>query len=132
LWRALLYGGLLAALLYTHYVGVFIALTHGLHLLLTQPRHSRRFLLPGLIAAVLYAPWLPVLYWQITTHGGAAAYPFTDLNTAMAALIYFLTGGYWWLYALPILGCVLHIFTSPPNPLSIHREGESVGSEVYR
>ena len=101
--RTLIYGGTLTALMLTQYVGGFIALTHGLHLLLTQPRRIGRMLFPTVIALVLYAPWLPALYWQYTTHGGAAAIPFDDLHTAVAALIFFVTGGYWGLYVLPIL-----------------------------
>ncbi len=110
--RTLIYAGLLAALMYTHYVGVFIALTHGLHLLLTRPRKLKLMVAPVMLAEGLYAPWLPALYWQFTTHGGAAAIPFDDLNVALAALIYFLTSGYWGLHLLA-MGSAL-VFSSPP------------------
>jgi uncharacterized membrane protein len=106
--RALFYGGLLALLAYTHYAGAFIVLTHGLHLLLTRPRRSWRILGPGVVALVLYTPWLPSLGWQLTTHGGPAASPFTDLNVALAALIYFVSGGYWGLHLFPLGVAVFH------------------------
>ena len=115
-WRTLVYGCLLAALMYTQYVGAFIVVTHGLHLLLTQPRHSGRIVTPAVIALLLYVPWIPALHWQLTTHGGAAAIPFGDLNVALAALIFFLTGGYWGLYLLPLVLAVSKITPSPPAP----------------
>ncbi|HLV37045.1 MAG TPA: glycosyltransferase family 39 protein [Spirillospora sp.] len=101
--RTVLYGGLLAALPYTHYAGALIALTHAIHLLLTQPRRFGRFALPGGLALLLFAPWIPSLVWQLNTHGGPAAPPFTQPDAAVAALIFYLTGGYWGIYIAPFV-----------------------------
>ena len=64
---ALAVGG--AALLWSHYWGGFVLLALALHALSTQ----RRALLPFVWAfggiALLFAPWLPVLYDQITAQG---------------------------------------------------------------
>lgn len=106
--RTLLYSALLAALPYVHYAGGLIFIGHALHLLLTRPRQSWRISLPGGVALVLFAAWIPSLWWQLNTHGGPAAPPFTNLSVGMAALIFFFTGGYWGLYLIPFaLGSAL-------------------------
>lgn len=96
---SVMYGILLAGLAYTHYAGVLILASHGLHLLLTLPRRVWRLVLPGVIALVMFAPWLR---WQFNAYGGPAAIPFDDIGTGLAALIFFMTGGYAGLYALAI------------------------------
>jgi uncharacterized membrane protein len=101
--RTLLYGALLALLAYVHYAGILIALTHALHRLLLHPRRAWILIWPGGLALAFYAPWLPALIEQWQAHGGPAAPPFTDVGVALAALVFFLTGGYWALYALPLL-----------------------------
>lgn len=106
--RTVVYGALLAALPYTHYAGAFTALAHALHLLLTRPRRVLRWLLPGGLALLLFAPWVPSLLWQMAAHGGPAAPAFTDAGIALAALVFFFTGGYGGLYLLPfVLGDAL-------------------------
>ena len=62
-----LYAGLLVALLYTHYVGVWIIVVHGLHALLIPPRR-RAWIGAVALVGLLFAPWLPVLLHQIETH----------------------------------------------------------------
>lgn len=106
--RALIYGLLLAALPCAHYAGALIALTHTLHLLLTRPRLLARLLLPGGIALLLFAPWIPSALWQLNAHGGPAAPPFTRADSALADLIFFFTGGFWLLYLLPLAGVIPH------------------------
>jgi hypothetical protein len=68
---------LLAALLYTHAWGGFLAVAMALvwlALLAAAPRRRRRLLVDGVIAfggaIVLFAPWLPTLAYQ-TAHTGA-------------------------------------------------------------
>lgn len=64
----LLYGALAVALVYTHYVGFLVLAAHGLYVLSAAPRR-----LPWLAAAlsgvaVLYLPWAPSAYWQLTQY----------------------------------------------------------------
>lgn len=100
--RTVIYGAVMAALLYTHYAGVFIILAQGLHLLLTRPRRVWRWLIPAGFGLLLYVPWLPALWWQYTVHGHPSALPFADTQTALDALLFFVTGGYLALYVIPI------------------------------
>lgn len=99
---------LLAALPYTHYAGGLLPLTHLVHLLWTRPARIGHLVLPVGLALALFAPWLPSVIWQWNAHGGPAAPPFGNTITAAAALVFFLTGGYWALYLLPFgLGSAL-------------------------
>ncbi len=104
--RVLLYGGLMAALLYTHDAGVLILLTQALHLLLSRPRRILRWLWPAGLALLCFAPWIPVILAQWRSYGQPGAPPFSDLGVALAALSYALTGGYLLLYLLPALGLI--------------------------
>jgi hypothetical protein len=63
--RSLLYGLLLASLVYTHYHGGWLVLAHVADLLLFQRQRLRAWVLPLSIAALLFVPWLPVLAQQI-------------------------------------------------------------------
>jgi len=113
---AILYGGLLAALLYTHYAGALIVLTQFAHLLLSQPRRILRWLIPAGLALLLYLPWIPVILDQLAIFGRPGAPPFDDAGVALAALIYALTGGYGWLYLISLLGL----------PFAIRRHGPAI------
>lgn len=126
--RALVYGLLMAAMLYTHYSGALVILTHGLHLLLTggwrmivssgEPRATRtrsigfgvvRFVAPYVIAFIAYLPWLPTFLNQMRANpNGPLAIPVpTDWGT-VAGLVLILTAGVWILFVLPfILGTAI-------------------------
>ncbi|HEX2909078.1 MAG TPA: glycosyltransferase family 39 protein [Phototrophicaceae bacterium] len=114
--RASSYGLLLALLLYTHYAGALIILTHFLHGLLTAIQHPAKLLrklphglLPYLLALLLFAPWLPVFLSQMRAnpHGPLALPLPTDWGTA-AGLLLIVTGGYGGLMLLPFgLGTAL-------------------------
>lgn len=104
--RMLVYGLLLTALPYAHYAGALVLLTHALHLLLTRPRMLPCWLLPGGIALILFAPWIPPALWQLNAHGGPAAPPFTRVDVALTELVFFFTGGFWLLYLIPLVGVV--------------------------
>lgn len=101
--RGLLYGGLLAALLYTHYAGALLALTLLVHALLFPLRRGWAALLfPFAPALALFAPWLPVFFDQMRANpNGPLALPVpTDWGT-LAALALIFTGGHWLLPLLP-------------------------------
>jgi hypothetical protein len=106
--RTLLYALSMAALLYTHYAGALIAITHLIHLLLVRPRAWKRanwlrFPLPYGLAALLYLPWLPIFLSQMKANpNGPLAIPVKTDWAAVAALVLILTGGSWALMAAPL------------------------------
>ncbi|HEX3049135.1 MAG TPA: glycosyltransferase family 39 protein [Aggregatilineaceae bacterium] len=55
-----------AALLLSNYWGGFVLLALGVHAILTQRRQIRMWLLTFAGIGILYIPWLPMLYKQIT------------------------------------------------------------------
>jgi hypothetical protein len=58
-WRDwLLYALFAAFTMYVHYYGLFALLTHGLYLLGSQRRLLKPWLLAGLLALLLFTPWL--------------------------------------------------------------------------
>ncbi|MBX3057015.1 MAG: glycosyltransferase family 39 protein [Anaerolineae bacterium] len=71
--RWLLYALACALTIYSHYYGVFALLSHGLFLLLGARRLLWQWLLAGLVAALLFAPWLaatlPGWLGQLTVPG---------------------------------------------------------------
>ncbi|MBL8163371.1 MAG: glycosyltransferase family 39 protein [Anaerolineae bacterium] len=123
LWRALAYALTGAALLYTHYAGALILLTHMGHtlcmalwphphkpvrgqsrnILCVSLRLCGEFLVPYLLMLVLFVPWLGVLLDQMRANpSGPLALPVpTDWGT-VAALLLILTGGYPLLTLLPL------------------------------
>jgi len=119
--RAVIYGVLMAALLYTHYVGALIILTQIVHFLITTvgaqreeslwhhaPRRSFFSMLPYLLAAAFYIPWIPTLLSQIRAQGGPSALPIPSDWGAVAALLLILTSGHWGLYVVSfVLGSAL-------------------------
>lgn len=59
----------MALLLYTHYLGALVAASQFLHILLFRRGWRRAHLLaPSLIAAALFAPWIPAFLAQIAAH----------------------------------------------------------------
>lgn len=106
------YALLLAALLYTHYAGAFLVITHILHLTVSRivvaPHSHKRsifhFILPYIVAVILFLPWLPAFMEQMRANpGGPLAFPLkTDWNT-VAALLLLLTGGSDLLLVMPYL-----------------------------
>lgn len=55
-----------AALLYTHYWGGLVLLAVALHALITRYRQLPRYIFANSGITVLFAPWLPAIYHQIT------------------------------------------------------------------
>lgn len=109
-WRRAGGYALLAALgLYTHYAMALVLLAHALHLPLSGARRVWRFWLGAMgAAAVLFAPYVPVVLAQLRANPGgalAASLP-TDAATVQALLL-LLTGGWWFLYAL-VLAVVIY------------------------
>jgi hypothetical protein len=110
--RGLSYGLLLAALLYTHYAGAIIILTHLLHrgLLARWRRISLlKLFSPYGLALALFTPWLPILLNQMRANpNGPLAIPLpTDWGT-VAGLVLIVTSGYWGLLLAPfVLGSAI-------------------------
>ena len=116
LWRAIPYSLAMAALLYTHYAGIFIIASHVLHAIITQffPRtrlHGKWFILPlpYIVAALLFVPWLPTFIRQMHSNpNGPLAIPVPTNWATVAALILILTGGSWGLTLVPfVLGTAI-------------------------
>lgn len=107
------YGLLLAALLYTHYAGMLVLMTHVLHGILTsRPHFNARRLFPYGLAFALFLPWLPVFMAQLRANpAGPLALPVATDWPAVETLLMALTSGYWPLFLLPfILGrAILHL-----------------------
>ncbi len=111
LWRTVPYSLAMAALLYTHYGGMFVIVSHLLHSALTQffPRTRLRtkwlmIPLPYIIAAILYVPWLPVFFRQMQSNpNGPLAIPVPTNWATVAALVLILTGGNWVLTIAPFV-----------------------------
>lgn len=108
-WNTLAYALLLAALLYTHYAGLLVLVTHALHGLLVEKWDSRpRFiphrLIPYGLAVVLFLPWVPIFMAQIGDNPtGPLALPVTTDWAAVETLLATLTSGYWPLFLLPFV-----------------------------
>ncbi len=116
LWCALAYSLGMAALVYTHYAGIFVIASHILHAIITQifPRTRLRskwfvYPLPYIAAALLFAPWLPTLFKQMSSNpNGPLAIPVPTNWATVAALVLILTGGSWGLTLAPFaLGTAL-------------------------
>jgi Dolichyl-phosphate-mannose-protein mannosyltransferase len=107
--RTVIYGVIMAALLYTHYIGDLIILTQIAHSLLVgansraPSRHPIRFALPYILATILYLPWIPALLHQIRAQGGPSALPVPSDWGAISALLLILTSAHWGLYVAPFL-----------------------------
>lgn len=54
------------ALLYSHYWGGFVLLGLGIHALVTRYQNIRPYLMANIGIGLLFAPWLPAVYHQIT------------------------------------------------------------------
>jgi hypothetical protein len=121
---ALLLGVAVAALLYTHYLLVFLIIAIALYALIAQ-RWTRRFILQGILAGaagvLLFLPWLPVFLNQMRhlqninaqagAERGAAGVSASTLPTTwenIGRLIDTAANGLWWLYLILLLaGLVL-------------------------
>jgi 4-amino-4-deoxy-L-arabinose transferase-like glycosyltransferase len=63
-----LYAVLAALTVYTHYLGVIVLVSHGIWVAGWERRHLRAWAGSMVVAAVLFAPWAPSLWYQ-TVHG---------------------------------------------------------------
>ncbi|MBL8156470.1 MAG: glycosyltransferase family 39 protein [Anaerolineae bacterium] len=111
--RALIYALSLAALLYTHYSAALLIASHLLHALVTlrKPRLGWRGLIPYGVAALLFAPWLPIMLAQIRANpSGPLAIPVPTNLATLAALVLILTSAHPGLTALPALLGAIRIF----------------------
>ena len=68
-WTA--YTVLASAMMYTHYLGVFVVMAHGAWVALYERPHLRRWSAAIVGVTLLYLPWIPSVVAQITIgHGG--------------------------------------------------------------
>jgi 4-amino-4-deoxy-L-arabinose transferase-like glycosyltransferase len=110
--RVGLYGLLMTGMLYTHYSGGLVILTHLIHLVVTwrentatQHRLSlRNAWIPYAIAGLLFLPWMPIFLNQMRANpDGPLAIPVpTDWGT-VAGLVLVLTAGSWGLFIVPFV-----------------------------
>jgi len=63
-WAA--YAGLVALTVYTHYLGLLVVAAHGLWTVRYRRSAAPAWLASVGAAAVLYAPWVPSVWWQAT------------------------------------------------------------------
>lgn len=103
--RSLIYAPLLAALLYTHYAGALVILTHIVHLAITVRKVSfLRFVLTYALASLLFLPWLPAFIEQMRANpAGPLAFPLKSDWNAVSALLLLITSGSGLLFLLPFL-----------------------------
>ena len=106
-----------AALLYTHYWGGFVLLALALHALMTRSRHLRPFLLAFGGAGLMFAPWLPVLYHQMTLERpGGLPHALENSPHVYAVLVYQLVGIPEWLWLiLALVGAFGAYAAVPPR-----------------
>lgn len=100
-----------AALIYTHYWGGLILIGMGLHALITQWGRwtdFRRLLYGFLAIALLYLPWLPILYHQITVERpGGLPHALENSNWVYRVLLYQLVGiPEWFWLILAVVGAM--------------------------
>ncbi len=124
LWRGLVYALLLTFALYTHYLAALLIPIHLLHHLLTRPRW--RIPLPYALTALLFAPWLPILWqqWQAHPGGPMSSYLPGNLDT-LAGFGLAVSSGYGSIFLLPFL-----LGTAVPDALRKPRERRFVGLVV--
>ena len=67
------YGLVSGAMLYTHYLGFCVLLAHGVWVAWFERRHLREWVAAAAAAAILYLPWLPSLWAQVTRTGTIAS-----------------------------------------------------------
>jgi hypothetical protein len=108
--RRLAYALLMTAMLYTHYSGALVMLTHFAHLVVTVIglRMSKvaawKLLIPYVLASLFYLPWLPIFLGQMRANpNGPLAIPVPTDWGAVAAIVLILTGGNWGLVIAPFL-----------------------------
>ncbi len=116
-WRGIAFVLGAAALLYTHYWGGFVLLALAVHALMTRTRRLRPFVLAFGGAGLLFAPWLPVLYHQITLERpGGLPHALENSRQVYAVLVYQLAGIPEWLWLiLALVGAFGAYAAMPPR-----------------
>lgn len=108
-WNGAVYGVSLAALLYCHYAGGLIIVTHGLHFLLTLRWKWKRppwmqAVFPAVVSLILFAPWLPIFIQQMRSNpNGPLAIPLSSDWNTITGLVLLLTSGSWALMLAPFV-----------------------------
>jgi 4-amino-4-deoxy-L-arabinose transferase-like glycosyltransferase len=84
-WRPV-YVGLLAAIIYTHYLGFLVIGAHGVWTAWRDRRRLVEWLMDVAVAGVLFVPWMPFFFDQITRHHGWgwAPHPLLDVGGLFA------------------------------------------------
>ncbi len=82
--RLAIYAALATLMIYTHYLGFLVLLAHGLWVLGFAPRrHLGRWLAAMAVAAILYLPWVPTLWYQATLGRGSLPWNAYGVGDAM-------------------------------------------------
>jgi hypothetical protein len=87
------YGLVNVAMLYTHYLGFCILFAHGVWVAWFERQRLRDWLVAAAVAAVLYLPWLPSLWAQVTRSGTIASGDATSLLDLSQLMGLFAFGG---------------------------------------
>lgn len=111
-----------AALLYTHYWGGFILLGLFVHALLTRWRQIRTYFFTFAGMGLLFAPWLPFLYDQITLERpGGLPHALENSQAVYAVLTYQLLGIPELLWALLLVAGGLNVLARRDEEYSGNR-----------
>ncbi len=106
----LAYGLLLTALVYTHYAGWLIVLTHLIHLIFTSGKSAARlwrFALPYGMSLLLFLPWLPIVIAQLQVNpNGSLAVPVPTNTATLIWLVHSPTADQWGLIGSLLLAGV--------------------------
>ncbi len=97
-----------AAVLYTHYFGIWMIVVMGLHGLLTLPRRDALKLILALAAGgLLFLPWIPSIFIQINSSSGGLGYASQDILLNLRAYLdRVFNGSYVLGFGLVLLGIV--------------------------
>lgn len=80
--------GLTAALLYTHYFGIWMAVVIGLHGLVTLPMRAKLQLIGALaVGGALFVPWVPSVLAQMGGAGSGLGYVSRDIGLNLRAYL---------------------------------------------
>lgn len=78
--------------IYTHYYMFFVLASQGLYVLLFERKIFLRLLLPWIAILLLYAPWIPFLFGQLTSVGEGYWIGNINARTHYEALLRILSG----------------------------------------
>ncbi len=127
--RGVVYAGVTALGVYTHYTAALLPLAHGAHFILSAIYHRDaqqcarwrgvflRWISAMAVAVLLYAPWLPTLYAQVVTNpNGPLATPEPTHWATVRTLIGYFTARGTLIYAVLIVIAVFSTWQKRSSP----------------